>query len=192
MMPRGTTYGFWTDPANVERLRELLADPRQFSAARIAGELRISRNAVIGKVKRMGLKLPQAGTSTGGPKTTRARKRPKPRAAPSPAAQGQAGGARSSSHGAACRFDDLSSRPDMTHGPVRFVDAIMKHGRCKFPTGGRDAPAGPDMLVCGAAVAEPRADGMRASYCAHHYGLSVGEGTRSERRAERIMLAEAG
>ena len=45
------------------------------------------------------------------------------------------------------------------------------------------------MLVCGAEVPEPKALGMRASYCAHHYARCIGEGTSGERKAERILAS---
>lgn len=46
----------WTDDA-VARLTAFLADPRRLSAAEIADKLGCGRGAVMGKVRRLGLKL---------------------------------------------------------------------------------------------------------------------------------------
>lgn len=48
----------WTDE-NVERLQELISDPRQLSSAQIATELHTTRNSIVGKVSRLGWQLPR-------------------------------------------------------------------------------------------------------------------------------------
>lgn len=51
--PVSHVHGFWNDPRHVERLTEMWN--RGLSCSRIGMELGVSRNAVIGKVSRLGL-----------------------------------------------------------------------------------------------------------------------------------------
>ncbi len=56
--PDATARGDWTDEA-VETLKRLWGEP-DFSAARIAQRLGVTRNAVLGKIHRLGLSKPRA------------------------------------------------------------------------------------------------------------------------------------
>lgn len=194
--------GFWKAPGRVDHLRKLLADPERLSASQIADRLGCARNAVIGKVHRLGLDLPQAGTNAGTARNMSKVKKKgvhlssRPRGA-SRLASGR-GGEKSPTAGRPCgpggptnaQSEAALNREDNDHNPVSFVDVIGRSGRCKFPTGEHDAPAGPDMPVCGAPVLSPKAQGMCGSYCAHHYDRCTGDGTRAERAVSNLRKFE--
>ena len=108
----------WTD-ALVTKLRELLAgDP--MSASEIAASLGVPRSAVVGKVHRLGLKMPrdkkQAAAAMRRPESRRSR-----------------------------YYEGSTPRP--ANAPVEFLGITLmelKDGQCKFPRG-ENAP----FLFCG-------------------------------------------
>ncbi len=71
-----SNVGVWAKPGSEDRLRALLADPRNLTAGAIARELNIgvTRNGVIGKIRRLGLTLPGAV-----PTSQKAKRKPKPK-----------------------------------------------------------------------------------------------------------------
>ncbi len=166
----------WT-VEKIETLRRLVADG--FSASHIAKELGgVSRNAVIGKCTRLGLKLHGADTPTPSQKApvpkraiVRTPRMPKSKADPV----------------ALAGLQELLDR-----APPPVVDALpapkslgltlteLEAGDCRWPEGERA-----DITFCGRNVEQGR------SYCPYHVRLSRGKGTESERRAGRELMRAA-
>ena len=136
-----------------------------------------TRNAAIGRSKRMGLSGPDPAekrldwalkAESAGPKLSKKPKRSKtvlvseaPGLAPPPAAE-------------PVKLRCIGIRP-------RLVSLIeLKPGDCRYPDGGDKD--GEPIVFCG----HPRRDG--SSYCTPHFHLTQGPGTASERAAGRILL----
>ncbi|MCB1473576.1 MAG: GcrA cell cycle regulator [Rhodobiaceae bacterium] len=162
----------WTDE-RVELLKKLWADG--LSASQIAGELGgVTRNAVIGKVHRLGLAGRAKSTRSATP-----RPRAKPRAAkPTPRLPQFSGNA-------ALRMDT-----EELPAPVAVVRPLLEEivipvenratileineHRCKWPVGD---PTSPDFYFCG------QHSGAGSPYCEQH--AKVAYQPSNERRRER-------
>jgi GcrA cell cycle regulator len=145
------TLETWT-PERVEQLRNYVVNG--LTCSQIAAQIGVSRNAVIGKIHRLGL-------SPGRPPGGSARSCP-PRAR-HPRAAGQrrllqlmwSDGA--VAPGAAAALAPVESRE-----PCSLLD--LEHGKCRWPLAddGRNAGADADVMFCG----NPAIEGL--SYCAGH------------------------
>lgn len=149
----------WTDH-KVDKLKDLYG--MGWSCSMIAADLGdgITRNAVIGKIHRLGLERRGGGSHAvveTGPRYTKARKP----AAPSQMAPRKV--VRSSVERENLRCVEIEPRH------ISLID--LEPGDCRYPFG--DGP----FTHCG----HPKMDG--ASYCTPHFYLSIGPGTTSERAA---------
>jgi GcrA cell cycle regulator len=175
----------WTDE-RVELLRQLWLDGR--SASQISAQLGhgVTRNAVIGKVHRLGLagraKAPAAAPAP----------RPAPqRSAPRLGGGGGGGGARAATRGATALA--MVSEPALDTRPVfREEDVVvpmslrvtiveLKEAMCRWPLGD---PTSPDFRYCGSP-----SPGI-GPYCVHHGKLAYQplQDRRRERDRERRAL----
>ena len=172
----------WTDE-RVELLRQLWLDGK--SASQISTQLGhgVTRNAVIGKVHRLGLagraKAPSSAAAS--PRAASA-----PRMSPRPASSG----ARTMVRGANALA--LSAEPALDMRPVFQEDDIvvpmslrvtivdLKEAMCRWPLGD---PTSSEFRYCGS----PAASGP---YCAHHGRLAYQpvQDRRRERERERRAL----
>ena len=174
----------WTDE-RVELLRQLWLDGK--SASQISSQLGhgVTRNAVIGKVHRLGLagraKAPSSPAAA--PRVASA-----PRMSPRPASSG----ARAAVRGATALA--LSAEPAIDTRPVyqeqeddvvvpmslRVTIVDLKEAMCRWPLGD---PTSSDFRYCGS----PAASGP---YCAHHGRLAYQpvQDRRRERERERRAL----
>lgn len=152
----------WTDE-RVELLRKLWLDG--LSASQIANELAngITRNAVIGKVHRLGLsgraKAPVASTARARPNTERSARQNPPRPASAPIVRGNLAYA-------------LAPRIAVEARPMRAEDTVvipiservtimeLRESMCRWPLGD---PSSTDFRYCGADA--PIGDGP---YCKFH------------------------
>jgi GcrA cell cycle regulator len=174
----------WTDE-RVELLRQLWLDGK--SASQISGQLGhgVTRNAVIGKVHRLGLAgRAKAPSSTAAPP----RAASAPRMPPRPAS----GGARTVVRGATALA--LAAEPTLDTRPVFQEDDVvvpmslrvtiidLKEAMCRWPLGD---PTSSEFRYCGS----PAASGP---YCAHHGKLAyqpVQDRRRERERERRTLLA---
>jgi GcrA cell cycle regulator len=168
--------GDWT-PEHSEALRDYVA--RGISFARAAAEINArfgtayTRNAALGRGKRMGLVVPvrradrPTSAKAAGPKPAKSRKRSgveahpqEPEATPVPAAP--------------VRLRCVGVSPRL----ISLVE--LEPGDCRYPYGGDkdDEP----IAFCG----HPRRPG--SSYCTPHFHLTRGVGTAAERAAGPVML----
>jgi len=167
----------------VELLRQLWLDGK--SASQISTQLGhgVTRNAVIGKVHRLGLAgRAKAPSSAAAPPRAASAPRMSPRPAPS--------GARAAVRGATALA--LSAEPALDTRPVFQEDDIvvpmslrvtivdLKEAMCRWPLGD---PTSSDFRYCGS----PAASGP---YCAHHGRLAYQpvQDRRRERERERRAL----
>lgn len=131
----------WTDE-RCDELRQMCASPERPSAGDMGRELGVSRNAIIGKVLRLGLELPNHGnvSPTGGRRIPgRPRKlrfQHKPPTAPQPPVE-------------------PAILPEPTGLEITFMQLQPHH--CRYPSG-----EGRDILFCGATAIED------APYCQFH------------------------
>ena len=169
----------WTDE-RVELLRKLWLDGK--SASQIAGELAngITRNAVIGKVHRLGL-----STRVKAPNSSPPRQRPRPLAPRPP-------GLRPGSNlirGANALAVDARPAPALVREPVEEVVVSLaecvtimelREAMCRWPIGD---PATPEFRFCGGKSTPG------ASYCARHSRLAYqpAQDRRRERDRERRL-----
>ncbi len=174
----------WTDE-RVELLRQLWLDGK--SASQISAQLGhgLTRNAVIGKVHRLGLAgRAKAPSSTAAP----LRAASAPRMAPRPASSGAP---RTAVRGATALA--LAAEPALDTRPVYQEDDVvvpmslrvtiidLKEAMCRWPLGD---PTTPDFRYCGS----PAASGP---YCAHHGKLAyqpVPDRRRERERERRALL----
>lgn len=155
----------WTDH-KVDQLKDLYT--KGYSCSVIAGELGngITRNAVIGKVHRLGLIKRGKGAHAvveQGPRNTYPRKPAEPRTRKPVVSDSQR---------EKLRCIEIEPRH------LSLID--LEPGDCRYPYG--DGP----MTFCG----HPKLDG--ASYCLHHYAICTGIGTSAERAASKISPAHLG
>jgi GcrA cell cycle regulator len=173
----------WTDE-RVELLRQLWLDGK--SASQISAQLGhgVTRNAVIGKVHRLGLagraKAPSSAASP-------PRAASSPRMSPRPSSSGAA---RTAVRGATALA--LATEPMLDTRPVFQEDDVvipmslrvsiidLKEAMCRWPLGD---PTSADFRYCGS----PAASGP---YCAHHGKLAYQpvQDRRRERERERRTL----
>jgi GcrA cell cycle regulator len=172
----------WTDE-RVELLRQLWLDGK--SASQISAQLGhgVTRNAVIGKVHRLGLagRAKSPSSSASPPRAASA-----PRMSPRPAASS----ARTAVRGATALA--LASEPMLDTRPVFQEDDVvvpmslrvtiidLKEAMCRWPLGD---PTSAEFRYCGS----PAASGP---YCAHHGKLAYQpvQDRRRERERERRTL----
>jgi GcrA cell cycle regulator len=161
--PLATVRGGWSDAA-VETLKALWGDP-DFSAAIIAQRLGVTRNAVLGKVHRLGLSKPRTPRSSAGPVPPRRRRLVRSAAVSSPPP-----------HRPAAEWSE--SNPDVRPGLVSHLEDLPRRA-CHWPIGD---PQAPDFAFCG----RPAGTGP---YCAGHAavayrgpGVNVAELARLLRR----------
>lgn len=142
----------WTEK-RVERLKTLWAEG--LSASHIAAELEVSRNAIIGKVHRLGLsgRANQPPVSTSAPHLTRvqARRLPRPKIDPvtTPFACGSLAVALAPGHATEPEIDLAETAevvPMARYLTLHELDARS----CRWPIGD---PTSPDFRFCGAPTA---------------------------------------
>ncbi|MGD0187692.1 MAG: GcrA family cell cycle regulator [Roseiarcus sp.] len=173
----------WTDE-RVELLRQLWLDGR--SASQISAQLGhgLTRNAVIGKVHRLGL----AGRAKS-PSSAASPPRPAPAQRVAPRS-GSGGGARAAVRGATALA--LNAEPALDTRPVFREDVVvpmslrvtiveLREAMCRWPLGD---PASSEFRYCGS----PAPDA--GPYCAHHGKLAYqpAQDRRRERERERRAL----
>ncbi|MCX2723672.1 GcrA family cell cycle regulator [Roseibium salinum] len=172
----------WTNE-RVELLKKLWSDG--LSASQIAGELGgVTRNAVIGKVHRLGLSG-RAKTASNPSKQRRARPNaPAGTSAPKkPAAQPQ-------SIGATALKADYAPAPVAEAKPEPIAELVpisqratiltLTERTCKWPIGD---PATDDFYFCG------RQSDAGVPYCAHH--CKIAYQPVADRRRDRKVIAQA-
>jgi GcrA cell cycle regulator len=167
----------------VELLRQLWLDGK--SASQISAQLGhgVTRNAVIGKVHRLGLAgRAKAPSSAAPPRAASA-----PRMAPRPASSGARTAVRGATALALAAEPALDTRPVFQEDDVvvpmslRVTIIDLKEAMCRWPLGD---PTTPDFRYCGS----PAANGP---YCAHHGKLAyqpVQDRRRERERERRAML----
>lgn len=174
----------WTNE-RVELLKKLWGDG--LSASQIAGELGgVTRNAVIGKVHRLGLSG-RAKSSSSSAKPRRPRTAAPGTAAPKkPAQQPQ-------SIGATALKTDIAPAPvveakpqvepiaDLVPISQRASILTLTERTCKWPIGD---PATDDFYFCG------RQSDAGVPYCAHH--CKIAYQPVADRRRDRKVVAQAG
>ena len=179
----------------IDRLKALVA--RGLSAADIAAELGVTRNTVIGKLRRLGVPLHNRPTGWPHRKRQAARDKGPSITAARKGKRDRGGGLQQRMAKAWARLDAPAlPAPRRPPPPMRIEDIPVPVPRdiglmdlaprdCRWPV--NDPPRGGPYLFCGA----PKAVG---SYCAYHHHLSRGTGTPSERAVARLgaTTAEAG
>ncbi|MFK7902655.1 MAG: GcrA family cell cycle regulator [Nitratireductor sp.] len=145
----------WTDD-RVEVLRKLWADG--LSASQIAAELGgVTRNAVIGKVHRLGLSGRAKTSNTGGARTKRASTR-------TASSYAKTSRARANGTGASAPAAKQQIIVDIPMPESKKLDLLsLTDSTCKWPTGD---PQENDFSFCGA---KPREDDP---YCEYHCRLA--------------------
>ncbi len=175
----------WTNE-RVELLKKLWGEG--LSASQIAGELGgVTRNAVIGKVHRLGLSgRAKTATTSSKPRRTRANTSPASAAPRKPSAQPQ-------SIGATALKADFEPAPVIAVKPnlepvaelvpisQRATILTLTERTCKWPIGD---PATDDFYFCG------RQSDVGVPYCAHH--CKIAYQPVADRRRDRRVIAQAG
>lgn len=174
----------WTNE-RVELLKKLWSEG--LSASQIAGELGgVTRNAVIGKVHRLGLSG-RAKTTSSASKARRARPNPAPASA---APKRQA--SQPQSIGATALKADFTPAPEVEASPQvepiaelvpisqRATILTLTERTCKWPIGD---PSTDDFYFCG------RQSDPNAPYCVHH--CKIAYQPVSDRRSRKVV-AQAG
>ena len=168
----------WTDE-RVELLRQLWLDGK--SASQISTQLGhgVTRNAVIGKVHRLGLAgRAKAPSSAAAPRAASA-----PRMPPRPASSSARTAVRGATALALAAEPTLETRPVFQEEDVvvpmslRVTIIELKEAMCRWPLGD---PASPEFRYCGS----PSTSGP---YCVHHGKLAYQpvQDRRRERERER-------
>jgi GcrA cell cycle regulator len=168
----------WTDE-KVELLRQMWLDGK--SASQIASELGdgVTRNAVIGKVHRLGL---SGRVKTSAPAAPRVRH--KPAHAPRPVAPRSASGGFRGNTALALARDTLAEvEPEIREDVVipmslRVTIVELREAMCRWPLGD---PTSPEFRYCGI---QSHGDGP---YCVHHGRMAYqpAQDRRRERERER-------
>lgn len=175
---------YWTNE-KVELLRRLWLDGK--SASQIAAELGdgVTRNAVIGKVHRLGL---SGRVKTSMPPVPRVRR--KPVQAPRPPSPRSSGGAFRGNTALALARDPLIETEPEVHEDVvipmsiRVTIVELKESMCRWPLGD---PTTVEFRYCGI---QTQADGP---YCLHHGRMAYqpAQDRRRERERERRAALQA-
>jgi GcrA cell cycle regulator len=166
----------WNDE-RVELLKKLWNEG--LSASQIAGELGgVTRNAVIGKVHRLGLSGRAKAPAAAAPKTRKAppvvAQRPAARSISAPQVRGSLALA-SQPAAEAMIVEEAHLRPDVVVPMSRRVKIMeLREAMCKWPLGD---PMQADFAYCGADC------GFGTPYCSHH--SSVAYQPAMERRRAR-------
>jgi GcrA cell cycle regulator len=177
----------WTDE-RVELLRQLWLDGK--SASQISAELGlgVTRNAVIGKVHRLGLSGRAKSTSSAAPRV-RQRPAPTPRTSMAGRPNGSGGGHMVRGNTAlAFSMDTAINAQPVFHEDVvvpmslRVTIVDLKEAMCRWPLGD---PATPEFRYCGIQSAGTK------PYCAHHGRLAYQpvQDRRRERERDRRAMA---
>jgi GcrA cell cycle regulator len=175
----GNEANMWTDE-KVELLRQLWLDGK--SASQIAAELGdgVTRNAVIGKVHRLGL---SGRVKASAPTAPRVRQRP---TAARPAAP-RSGGFRGNTALALARETQIEAEPQIREDVVipmslRVTIVELREAMCRWPLGD---PTSSEFRYCGI---QTQNDGP---YCAHHGRMAYqpAQDRRRERERERRAAA---
>jgi GcrA cell cycle regulator len=159
----------WTDE-RVELLKKLWADG--LSASQIAGELGgITRNAVIGKVHRLGLSGRAKNPSSSAPRPRKARS-PSMMRISRPSVRGNT----------ALAYDyDAEPEPEIIEATIpleqRRTLVQLTEATCRWPVGD---PGSPDFFFCGG---EAKEDGP---YCTHHARVAY-QPANERRRSSRTF-----
>jgi len=162
--------GFWTW-AITERVKAMWADGK--SAGVIAREIKTSRNAVIGKLHRLGLKRPApAGRQRMSPQKPVVGKPSRLVANAFPELVDTW----------PIRDERVTRFVDPGPGIVRFLDRSSK--QCAWPKWSGDEPLA-EKMCCG----QPVEEGRHYPYCAYHLRLNTTQGTVGERTALRAARA---
>jgi len=175
----------WTDE-RVELLRQLWLDGK--SASQISAQLGlgVTRNAVIGKVHRLGLSGRAKSPSPAAP-----RPRQRPAAAPRPTmASRSSGGAHVVRGNTALAFSidtAIDPRPVFHEDVVvpmslRVTIVELKEAMCRWPLGD---PTTPEFRYCGIQAAGS------GPYCAHHGRMAYQPALERRRERERDRRAAA-
>jgi GcrA cell cycle regulator len=175
----------WSD-VRVELLKKLWSDG--LSASQIAAEMGgVTRNAVIGKVHRLGL---SGRAKTSNPSTARVgARKPTPNRTPSRPSMGGSGG--HASHGNAALKSDIDPQHEEQPAPQeapredvvvpmseRVTIMELRESMCRWPLGD---PTSSEFRYCGS-----KSDGG-SPYCAYH--CKIAYQPASDRRRERKMVA---
>lgn len=157
--PAVTARGGWTHEA-VETLKRLWADP-DLSAALIAKRLGVTRNAVLGKIHRLGLSKPR-GARSQPVRVPACRPVRRARSSRSARAAGPISAASRDS-------DGHPSPPEVGPGLVRRLEDLPRRA-CRWPLGD---PKADDFAFCGRAA-------ERGPYCAAHAAVAYrGSGVKA-------------
>ncbi len=184
-----TEAGAWTED-RVELLKKLWSDG--LSASQIAGELgSVTRNAVIGKVHRLGLSGRAKSTATPGtPRATPARK-PAMRPPSHPMGGGNGAGMTRGANALAPQFQsDAEADPQVAPVPALSEDVVvpfservtimdLREYMCRWPMGD---PTTPEFRFCGGRSQT----GM--PYCSHHARIAY-QPTADRRRDRSRTVA---
>ncbi|HLW90466.1 MAG TPA: GcrA family cell cycle regulator [Roseiarcus sp.] len=172
---------YWTDE-KVELLRQLWLDGK--SASQIAAALGdgVTRNAVIGKVHRLGLSGRVKTATSAAPRI-----RQKSLAPRAPSVGRSSGGFRGNTALALARDMLIEAEPELREDVVipmslRVTIVELKEAMCRWPLGD---PTTPEFRYCGIQTAT---DGP---YCQHHSRLAYqpAQDRRRERERERRAAA---
>lgn len=170
----------WTDQ-RTEDLKKLWGDGK--SASQIAKALGgVSRNAVIGKVHRLGL----SGRASAS-KPTRAARAPAP---PRPRPQSQVFGATKVpllQQPVGLPPKPFASAPDVA-GPKACSLLELEPGMCKWPIGD---PASDGLRFCGEATERPTPDKAADNYCDAHKRRAMAPTAAKTNRANPSELARS-
>jgi GcrA cell cycle regulator len=173
----------WTDE-RVELLRQLWLDGK--SASQISAQLGhgLTRNAVIGKVHRLGL----AGRAkSSSPSVSPPRAAPTHRVAPRSSSGGSARGAVRGNTALALLAEPMLDTRPVFHEDVvvpmslRVTIVELKEAMCRWPLGD---PASSEFRYCGSPASGP--------YCSHHGKLAyqpVQDRRRERERDRRALVA---
>ncbi|WP_075995498.1 GcrA family cell cycle regulator [Salaquimonas pukyongi] len=157
----------WTDE-RVDVLRKLWTEG--LSASQIAAELGgVTRNAVIGKIHRLGLSGRNKGTATGAPRRKTATARTNGGTKAKSVNNAKAGSANTASPRPAAELPDIE-KPDLL-----MLDLLqLTEQTCKFPVGD---PQEADFGFCGVKVRESD------PYCEYHCRLAYQPAAERRQRA---------
>jgi GcrA cell cycle regulator len=177
----------WTDE-RVELLKRLWAEG--LSASQIAAELGgVTRNAVIGKVHRLGLSGREKPNAPGVAKprrTVSAPARPTPR--PMPMFRGNAALALAPDAPVAPKPMTLPQPSPVSAPVIEFVGAPvtimdLREGMCRWPMGD---PSSSEFRFCGCRTAD-----VGSPYCSHHATIAY-QPVNDRRRDKRVLERAAG
>lgn len=182
----------WTQE-RVERLTKLWA--AGLSCSQIAGDLRgVTRNAVIGKIHRMGLSGRVREPKAGNPQRRITRPRI-PRAKKAPRDDNHRTVFKIVANGNGYRNFESSEAVSVAKlrcvevNPRHLTFAQIEENDCRYPYGGEQE--GETITFCGHPrfVYERAGLKVTSSYCGPHYSLTIGRGTTSERIATHGVAA---